>query len=572
MLKALVEEELLTKAEADKILREAQATSREAEEVIYGRNIISEEEVAKVKSRVLKIPWKKIDAESVSEEVFRLIPAESVRTYRMVPLSRAKDMLVVGMVNPDDLSAGEALRFLAKQEKVNLGVYVATPSDIQAVLIKFSALNADIQAALKAMNLEGGGASLFQKITRLEESSGSASDAPVIRIVASLLKEAVNLQASDIHIEPERHKTRVRFRMNGALEEYAVFPPDLSQPVIARVKVIANLKLDESRIPQDGRFRTVIFEKEIDFRVATFPTPQGEKIALRVLDPAIGLKTLDEIGVIGRSAELLTAAIKKPYGMVLLTGPTGSGKTTTLYALMRILNQDSVNVVSLEDPVEYTIDGVNQSQVKPEIGYDFASGLRQILRQDPDVIMVGEIRDSETAGLAVHAALTGHVMLSTLHTNNAAGVIPRLMDMGVSPFLLPPSLNVMAAQRLVARLCEHCKKEKDAPPSVEAIIKRELSRMPPAVAAKYGAPYKIFSAPGCGRCKGKGVSGRIAIFEVFEMTRELAEIILSSSPNVNRITDETRRQGMITLRQDGILKALSGVVSIEEVLRETEEV
>lgn len=572
MLKALIDAEILTKAEADKVLREALSTGREAEDVIYGRNIVSEEDIAKIKSRVLKIPWKKVEPETVNEDVFRLLPVESVRTYKMVPLSRAKDMLVVGMVDPENPSAQEALRFLAKQEKTNLGVYVVTPSDIQKVMVKFSALNADIQAALKAMNIEGGGSSSFQKIIKLEEGAVSSSDAPVIRIVASLLKEAVNLQASDIHIEPQRHKTRARFRINGSLEEYAVFPMEISQPVVARIKVLANLKLDESRIPQDGRFRTEVFEKEIDFRVATFPTPQGEKVAVRVLDPTIGLKTLDEIGITGRSAELLTAGIKKPYGMVLLTGPTGSGKTTTLYSLMRILNQETVNVVSLEDPVEYTLDGVNQSQVRPEIGYDFASGLRQILRQDPDVIMVGEIRDSETAALAVHAALTGHVVLSTLHTNNAVGVIPRLIDMGVSPFLMPSSLNVMAAQRLVARLCEYCKKAKEAAPQVTAMIKRELSRMPPTVAGRYGEPYKVFSAPGCNRCKGKGVSGRVAIFEVFEMTKELAEIVLSPTPSANKIFEETRRQGMVTLRADGVLKALDGIVSIEEVLKETEEV
>ena len=290
-----------------------------------------------------------------------------------------------------------------------------------------------------------------------------------------------------------------------------------------------------------------------------------------MLDPSVGLKNLDEIGIVGRNADLLRAGIAKPFGMVLLTGPTGSGKTTTLYALMRILNQEEVNVISLEDPVEYTIDGVNQSQVRPEIGYDFASGLRQILRQDPDTIMVGEIRDTETAGLAVHAALTGHIVLSTLHTNNAIGVIPRLIDMGVQEFLIASAMNLMAWQRLLSRLCERCRKPEPAPVQVAEIVKREFARLPAEVTAKFREPYQIFHAPGCTFCKGKGTSGRIAIFEVFQMTPELASIMAATDFTEAKIAAEAKRQGMISLRADGILKALDGTVSMEEVLRETEE-
>lgn len=351
-------------------------------------------------------------------------------------------------------------------------------------------------------------------------------------------------------------------------------PIELHQPIISRVKVLSNLKIDENRIPQDGRFRTVLFGRDIDYRVSTFPTPVGEKAAIRVLDPTVGLKGLEELGLVGRNYEVVKESIRKPYGMILLTGPTGSGKTTTLYAIMQILNKEGVNIVSLEDPVEYFIDGLNQSQVRPEIGYDFASGLRQILRQDPDVIMVGEIRDNETADLGIHAALTGHIVLSTLHTNNAVGVVPRLINMGVEQFLLPSSLNLMLAQRLVPRLCQKCKKSEKAPEKIQEILKKEIEELPQEIANKWKSSigkFEVYHAPGCPACKGKGVSGRVALFEILKMTQSL-EAIINANPTEHQILEESRRQGMISLRQDGVLKALEGLISMEEVLRETIEV
>jgi type IV pilus assembly protein PilB len=338
------------------------------------------------------------------------------------------------------------------------------------------------------------------------------------------------------------------------------------------VKVLSNLKIDETRIPQDGRFRTTIFGRDVDYRVSTFPTPAGEKVVIRVLDPSIGLKSMADLGLVGRNADWVIEGLEKPFGMVLVTGPTGSGKTTTLYAFLQKINKEEVNILSMEDPVEYFVEGVNQSQIKPEIGYTFASGLRQALRQDPDIIMVGEIRDNETADLAIQAALTGHVVLSTLHTNNAAGVIPRLMDMNVAPFLLPSSLNIMLAQRLVRKLCDNCKKPEPASPEVEKIIEEEIAKMAPEVkkTIELEAPYKVYKAGGCEKCKGKGFLGRIAIFEVMKMTRELEEIIISGASE-GKIRDEGVRQGMVSLRQDGIMKALQGVASIDEVLRETAE-
>ncbi|HEY4525695.1 MAG TPA: GspE/PulE family protein, partial [Candidatus Paceibacterota bacterium] len=387
---------------------------------------------------------------------------------------------------------------------------------------------------------------------------------------ADIFKEAIQLGASDIHIEPQQRYLRVRFRIDGDLKEVASLPAQLAQPVISRIKVISNLKIDETRTPQDGRFQTLILDREVDFRVATFPTPLGEKMAVRVLDPSTGLRTLEQLGLAGHNAEVVEEGLRKPFGMILITGPTGSGKSTTLYALLQELNSENVNIVSLEDPVEYFVSGINQSQVRPEIGYDFASGLRQILRQDPDVIMVGEIRDNETAALAVQAALTGHIVLSTLHTNNAAGVIPRLLDMKIDPFLLPVSLNIMLAQRLVGLLCKDCKKAEEAPADLQEIIARGLAGLPDNIIGSFKKPYQIYHAPGCAKCKNKGIVGRMAVFEVMKMTPGLEDIIYSG-PTIPKIQKEAGAQKMVEMRQDGLIKALQGLVSMEEVLRLTSE-
>jgi type IV pilus assembly protein PilB len=358
---------------------------------------------------------------------------------------------------------------------------------------KYSPYKSEVQEAIQALHLKSS-----DDLVSLDKGSTRQEDAPIIRIVADTLREAVSGGASDIHIEPQQHYLRVRFRVDGDLKEAASLPAEVSALVISRIKILSNLKIDENRTPQDGRFRSKIFDREIDFRVATFPTPLGEKVAIRILDPTTGLKSFDALGLIGSNLALIQKGLEKPYGMILVTGPTGSGKSTTLYAFLQQLNRDNVNIVSLEDPVEYFVSGINQSQVRPEIGYDFASGLRQILRQDPDVIMVGEIRDIETAGLAVNAALTGHIVLSTLHTNNAAGVIPRLLDMKIEPFLISASLNLMIGQRLVSVLCSSCKKGEAPSPELAAIIEKTLHGLPDELTAAYKNNVQIFHASGSG--------------------------------------------------------------------------
>ncbi len=569
-LKELKKAGLVDESTAVQLGREVSLSGRSLEELVYERRLIDDEKIAELKSSLLKIPYQKINFDAFDKSLFDLVPEETARTYLVSPISKEGNLLVVGMVNPDDSKAQEALKFVGRQSRVNLGVYVISYSDWQEVLRKYSPYKTQIEAAVKSLNLKGGDAA--RKLIKLEESMKTvAEEAPIIRIVADTLREAVQAQASDVHIEPQQNYLRVRFRVDGSLREEASLPVELAQPVVSRVKVISNLKIDESRVPQDGRFRAKIFDREIDFRVSTFPTPLGEKVAIRILDPTTGLKKLDQLGLVGRNLERVKKGLEKPYGLILVTGPTGSGKTTTIYALLQILNKEDVNIVSLEDPVEYSISGLNQSQVRPEIGYDFASGLREILRQDPDVILVGEIRDNETAGLAIHAALTGHVVLSTLHTNNAVGSIPRLIDMKVEPFLIPSAINLIIAQRLISALCENCKKPEEAPPAVQKLVKKALSNLPPDTPNPYKEPYKIYHAPGCDRCRGKGVAGRVAVYEFIEMTHELEEIVNSGSPTSQKILEEGRRQGMITLREDGVLKALSGLVPIEDVVRETED-
>jgi type IV pilus assembly protein PilB len=569
LAQALVTKGILRDTERAEIEKATRFGSASFEDALYARRVVAEEKVAAVKSELLGVPFKEVDVSGVPDELFKVVPRETSLTYRVMPIGREKDMLVVGMLRPDDPRAQEALRFIAKREGVSLGVYLVTPKALQAAWRRYAPYRTEVEAAVKEI---GRLPNESEDHVFLEEAT-AGEDAPIIKIVAATLRHAVEGGASDIHIEPQRTRVRIRMRVDGRLEEVSSLPPSLAQPIVSRVKVLARLKLDETRMPQDGRFRTFIQGRDIDYRVATFPTPSGEKVAIRVLDPTTGMKGLTEIGLEPYHLSLVEEAMERPYGMILISGPTGSGKTTTLYGMMQRLNRETVNMVSLEDPVEYFMEGMNQSQVRPEIGYTFASGLRQILRQDPDVIMVGEIRDSETANLAVNAALTGHVMLSTVHTNNAVGVIPRLIDLGVPPFLLSSSLNLMMAQRLVLRLCPECKKEVKPAKEVENVIEEALATLPSSLraSAKVKAPYTVWGAEpqkDCPVCKGKGTSGRVALFEVFRMTREVGDLITSTFTE-GKLWDEAKRQGMVTLRQDGVLKALKGIVSMEEVMRES---
>lgn len=575
IVKALVERNILAKDAAGQLSKELSGSSKTAEELLLERNLVAEELLFQTKAELLQIPLRTLEAKDIPFKVLELIPEDSARYYRMIPLARKNGMLEVGMVYPEDAKAKEALSFLARQGNFTFEPALVSLSLFEDIMRSYRSQQNEVGQALQELQGEMEGVrddtGKEAKLQRLVE------EAPITKMVAVVLRNAVEGKASDIHIEPMRDKLRVRFRLLGDLYSSLFLPKRVHQAVVARIKILSSLKIDEQRVPQDGRFSANIDERSVDFRVATFPTAMGEKVAIRVLDPETGLRSFAELGLASSNLAKVERALKRPFGLALVTGPTGSGKTTTLYAMLQTLNKESTNIVSLEDPVEYVVPGVNQSQVHPEIHYDFASGLRQVLRQDPNVIMVGEVRDKETASLVVHAALTGHIVLSTLHTNNAVGVVPRLIDMGVDKYLIPATLSLALSQRLVRRLCDDCKERTKPAKEMKDLVLNELRKMAaskePAVNAHLatrGEDMALFAPKGCKECGGAGFAGRIAIFEVLEMTDELSDIVLQN-PSDLEIAKEAARQGMITMRQDGILKALEGVTTIEEVIRVSEE-
>lgn len=577
LLDILVEQGVLDKRDADVIAKESRARGKRVVDVLYERGV-DERKVAEALSLRWDLPVKFFNKEDeVSREVLLLIPEDSARHYGLLSFAKDGEMLHVGVTKPDDARAQEALKFLAQKLGFSISLYVIVPSDAARYHRAYRTFADEMRIVLESLQHQysarekPAGESDSLGIVSLEKASEAMrEEAPVIKIVALLLKQAVHQRASDVHIEPEKHKLKIRYRIDGVLRVAIYLPSEIHPAILSRVKIMAELKIDETRVPQDGRFRTLIEGREIDFRVATFPTSSGEKVAIRVLDPATGLKGLRELGFVPYNENLLLGGSEKPFGMILATGPTGSGKTTTLYALLQLLNREDVNIVTLEDPVEYFVGGINQSMVMPEIGYSFASGLRQILRQDPDIIMVGEIRDHETAELATHAALTGHLVLSTLHTNNAIGVVPRLVDLGVQPFLLPSTLNLMMAQRLISRLCPDCKKATIAEGEEERLIDDVIATMSDEIrqTLPQQKPYTIYEAVGCETCQKKGMLGRVGLHEILRMTPELERIILTDISET-KLWEEARRQGMMTMRHEGILKVLEGTVALQEVLQET---
>ena len=573
ILSRLIKQKIVTKEQVSKLEADAKAASVSPEELAISENVVDEETIFSAKAEEIKLPLRKVGTTAIPLEVLALIPADSAKYYRMVPLSFKDNKLEVGMVEPENVEAEQALKFLARQGNFSYVRALVTPSTFDAVFAGYRSTKQETREVLEELEKD----IEVEKPTAKEGAMQRVvEEAPVTKMVAVILRTAVEGGASDIHVEPIKDKLRIRFRSLGELHSSLFLPADVHQTIVARIKILAKLKIDESRTPQDGRFSAIIDKKSVDFRVSTFPTALGEKVAIRVLDPTRGLKGLEDLGLEGTNLAKVKKALKKPFGLVLSTGPTGSGKTTTLYSMLNSLNREGVNIVSLEDPVEYLIPGVNQSQIRPELGYDFAQGLRQVLRQDPDIIMVGEVRDSETASLVTHAALTGHIVLSTLHTNNAEGVIVRLLNMGVDKYLIPPTLSVALAQRLVRRLCDACHEAAPASKEVEELIRKELQSAPSSL-QKQLTPYlsrseglQVYQAKGCKKCGGSGYSGRIGIFEVLEMTPELSAIILSEPTGV-RIAEELKRQGMVTMAQDGFAKVLEGVTTAEEILQVTVE-
>jgi type IV pilus assembly protein PilB len=533
---------------------------------------VKRKDAEKEKTKEEKIDWENL---KIPPEVVGLVPYEAAKKYRFVPLEKEEHTLRVGVVNMDDIEVQNALQFLAEKNQLSIEMIKISEKDFKSALGAYTSPTFAISKALETFSRAETSEKEDEK--KKEEKGGDETDkiireAPVAKIVEVILRNAIEGMASDIHIEPLEDYMRVRYRQDGLLHNSLMLPKKIGPAIVSRVKILSNLKIDERRKPQDGRFRILEKGKQIDFRVSSLPVSLGEKVVMRVLDKEQGLIGLEDLGIYGRNFDIIKKSIFEPFGMILVTGPTGSGKSTTLYSILQILNKEGVNIVTLEDPVEYAIEGINQSQVKPEIGYTFATGLRSILRQDPDIVMVGEIRDNETAELAVHAALTGHVVLSTLHTNDSIGAIPRLVDMGVEPFLVASSLRVVVAQRLVRKICKYCKEEIKMPESAKKDIEKSLSLIPEAYKKGLDLPkeIKIFQGKGCPQCGGTGMKGRIGIFEVLYMDDAVADL-LGEKIDEDDLRKAAVSQGMIAMKQDGIVKVIKGITTLGEVERVTEE-
>lgn len=525
------------------------------------------------------IDWDRI---TIANEVVASIPVESAIKYQFAPFKDEGGVLSIVVVDLKDNDSRNALRFYVDKQKKEALVYEVSEDVFNIVLNKLKNPKIAISKAVESFKKESEESE--QRKTAKSAKSGDGKldviqEAPVAKMVEVIIKNAIEGGSSDIHIEPLEEKVRIRYRVDGVLHSSLFLPKNIGPAIVSRVKILSNLKIDEKRKPQDGRFRIREGEDFIDFRVSTFPVSQGEKVVMRILDKDDSLIDLKTLGFFGRDLEKINRVITEPYGIILITGPTGSGKSTTLYSLLKMLNKEGTNIVTLEDPVEYVLEGVSQSQVRPEIDYTFASGLRSILRQDPDVVMVGEIRDSETAELAVHAALTGHLVLSTLHTNTAIGAVSRLMDMGIKSFLLSSALKITIGQRLVRRVCDNCKEEAgEVLPEVRRMVEKELKNLPNDTLEEYlgyspikePEKIKLYKGRGCRECGDKGMKGRILISEIFDISKEIAQKI-GNSVDEYELLDTARQDGFTTMKQDGILKALKGETSMEEIQRVTDD-
>jgi type IV pilus assembly protein PilB len=533
---------------------------------------IPEEKILEIKGEYLGLPVKKVNPQEMSFDVLKYISEDSATHYRFAPIELKDGVLEVGVLDPENIQAMDALQFISTKIGIPFKIFLISKSDYESVMETYKGLGSQVEEALKELNQEEmtdvkslSAEDLGKEIKNIKpgEEKKIVEDAPVIKIVAVILRNAIEGDASDIHIEYTGEKVKVRFRVDGVLHTSIVLPPNVYGGIVARIKILAKLRLDEKRKPQDGSFSANIDGRKIDFRVSTMPAYYGEKVVMRILDSEKGVKPLDQLGLSETNLKMIREAIRKPYGLVLITGPTGSGKSTTLYSMMNELDKEKSNIVSLEDPVEYHMPDINQSQMMPEIGYTFASGLRSILRQDPDIIMVGEIRDKETAQLAIQAALTGHLVLSTLHTNNAIGAIPRLVDMGVDPYLIAPTLIISIAQRLAVMTCPSSRKLVPMDPSIKMQIEEQMKDLPAEF--RPNIEDKMYDTVPSSECPS-GTRGRIAVFEMFKIDREMQTVILKNPTN-GAIYKLARSKGMLMMKEDAMLKSLQGIIPFTEVYK-----
>ena len=544
---------------------------------------VSEEDLLRAKAEYYAMPLKKIDISLVDNKALDYIPEEAAVYYQFVPIAINEGVLEVGMIDPDNISARDALNFISSKINLPFKIFIISVDDFNKVLNLYKGLSGEVTKALTELETEfvtelnkntdedkskdqkkEGGETEEENDLNSTESQGAKiiENAPVTKIVATILRYAIDGRASDIHIEPMAANVRIRFRVDGVMNTSIVLPLRVHSAVVARIKIMSNMRLDEKRKTQDGRFCAKLSKRKVDFRVSTFPTYFGEKVVIRILDQEKGIKKLNELGLSEKNLKQIMNAIDRPYGLILISGPTGSGKSTTLYAMMNEVDKDHKNVLSLEDPIEYNMEGMSQSQVMPEIGYTFASGLRTTLRQDPDIIMVGEIRDKETAQLAIQAALTGHLVFSTIHTNTAIGVVSRLVDMGVDPYLIAPTLLLAIAQRLARSFAPGAGKPISVDASIKMMIDKQLADLPESFKKEITIGkqlYEISPAPDC----PSGIKGRVAVMEVLEVDKELQQIILKT-PTEQEIWKHVRSKGMLTMKDDALVKAFNKVIPFEE--------
>jgi type IV pilus assembly protein PilB len=566
ILPLLVKKNLLKGTDVSLVESEARKDGTSLEAALIKRGITAEQ-IVKTASEYYNIPARTLPSGPVGHAGLEYIPEESARHYRFVPIGVADNALEVGVTDPDDIEALDALQFISTKAGMPYKTYIISETDFNRVLDEYKNLSGEVGEALSELETSLDDV-LAKRKEEEEEGKGMTeerikADAPVTKIVATMLRYAVEGGASDIHVEPTLEKTRVRFRMDGELHTSLELPAKVHSAVVARIKILCQMRLDEKRKPQDGRFSATVEGRRIDFRVSTFPTEMGEKVVMRILDRAKSVATLDNVGLSKEDLATLRDIVRAPYGIILISGPTGSGKSTTLFAMLSELDRETQNVVSIEDPVEYEIPQVAQSQVHPEIGYTFAAGLRSILRQDPDVIMVGEIRDKETAQLAIQAALTGHLVFSTIHTNTASGVIPRLVDMGVDPFLIAPTLVAAIGQRLVRKLCPGAGEEFAITDSIKLLLEKDFEDLPAEYKKKIPEFKKLYRAIPTPDCPN-GTRGRVGVFEIMRMTKNLEHVVLTD-PVAEKVYAAARAEGMLTMREDGIIKALAGEIPFEEV-------
>lgn len=574
LLKILVEQGAFNEEKAEAVQKAALESQSSVEEYLLANPIVPEEIFADARGRLYKIPYVDLTGKSIEQDVLRLVPEDTAEHYQVIAFQKSESEVNVGIVDPRNFKALEAVEFLMKEKQLRPYYFIVSPTNFRGVLKNYSALGEEVGEVL----------TLAKERFAEEEKDGEdisiegdlqevIKRAPVSKIVSIIIKHAVDSRASDIHIEPSENDSRVRYRIDGIMHDSLSLPIYLHASFVTRIKVLADLKLDETRKPQDGRIRLKIAKAEIDLRVSTLPLVKSEKVVMRVLDTSGKVPTLKDLGYTEKNIKLIEASMNRSHGMFLVTGPTGAGKSTTLYSVLNILNDNTTNIVTLEDPAEFYIPGINQSQVNAEVGYTFASGLRAILRQDPDIMMVGEIRDRETAELSIHAALTGHIMFSTLHTNNALGAMPRLIDMGAEPYLLSSTLGNVIAQRLVRKICAHCKVDITLPKDVEAQVRASLSELIPEdqpEALKSDKPLVMYRGNGCVRCNDSGYRGRTSISEVVVIDDNMKKII-ENGAKMYELQEAAKKQGMVNMQQDGFLRCLQGMTTIEEVLRVMQE-